>query len=252
MSARISKAAAPSPVQSLPAWLYTHPGFFALERERVFRRSWQIVCHVNDIPRAGDYQAFDFLDEKVLTLRGDDGAVCAAPSTTSAATPRLRASADGTSGNAAAAGWSAPTTPGRLRPGRPAGRCPRAGRASTNWTCPSTGLVPVEQEDLARASSSSGFPGGGPSVAAMMSPYAAEIDAYAFEDAAAARQGGAAAPPGELEEHRRQLRRRPAHPGGPSGPLAPVRRGSPTPMVRGSTPGSDKMSGVITPRRRQR
>ena len=68
-------AAAIVPVQSLPAWLYTDPAFFALERERLFRQAWQVVCHVNDIPRVGDYQAFDFLDERVVSLRGEDGAV---------------------------------------------------------------------------------------------------------------------------------------------------------------------------------
>ena len=75
MSARANATAATTQAQSLPAWLYTDPGFFALERERVFRHAWQIVCHVNDLPKAGDYQAFDFLDETVVTLRGDDGAV---------------------------------------------------------------------------------------------------------------------------------------------------------------------------------
>ena len=68
-------AAAPRPdartTESLAAWLYTDPAFFALERERLFRTTWQAVCHVNDIPAAGDYQAFDFLDERVVTLRGD-------------------------------------------------------------------------------------------------------------------------------------------------------------------------------------
>lgn len=61
--------------RSLPAWIYTDPGFFARERETVFRTGWQIVCHVNDVPRAGDYQTLDFLGEQVMTLRGDDGEV---------------------------------------------------------------------------------------------------------------------------------------------------------------------------------
>ena len=61
--------------QSLPAWLYTDPSFFELEREHLFRHAWQIVCHTSDIPKTGDYQTLDFLDERVVTLRGDDGAV---------------------------------------------------------------------------------------------------------------------------------------------------------------------------------
>ncbi len=46
--------------KSLPGWLYHDPEFFAYEAERVFRPSWQIVCHVNDIPNTGDYVTFDF------------------------------------------------------------------------------------------------------------------------------------------------------------------------------------------------
>jgi len=64
-----------APTQSLPAWMYTDEAFFARERETVFRTAWQIVCHVNDIPEAGDYQTLDFLGEQVLTVRGDDGEV---------------------------------------------------------------------------------------------------------------------------------------------------------------------------------
>src|SRR5882757_4518868 len=61
--------------EGLPAWLYTDPAFFALERDILFRQAWQIVCHVNDVPHASDYQAFDFLGEKIVTLRAEDGAV---------------------------------------------------------------------------------------------------------------------------------------------------------------------------------
>ncbi|HEY3811995.1 MAG TPA: aromatic ring-hydroxylating dioxygenase subunit alpha [Caulobacteraceae bacterium] len=60
---------------SLPAWIYSDPGFFDLERERVFRQAWQVVCHLNDVPNPGDYYTLDFLNEKVLTVRGADGQV---------------------------------------------------------------------------------------------------------------------------------------------------------------------------------
>jgi carnitine monooxygenase subunit len=61
--------------QSLPAWIYTDPAFFERERRTIFRTAWQVVCHLNDVPHAGDYQTLDFLGEQVLTLRGDDGQV---------------------------------------------------------------------------------------------------------------------------------------------------------------------------------
>lgn len=60
---------------SLPAWIYRDPEFFALERERIFRTSWQLVCHVNDIPQRGDFHTFDFLGQSVVTVRGDDGEI---------------------------------------------------------------------------------------------------------------------------------------------------------------------------------
>lgn len=60
---------------SLPGWIYHDPEFFALEQERIFRPSWQIVCHVSEIEGAGDYRTLDFLGESVIVIRGDDGEI---------------------------------------------------------------------------------------------------------------------------------------------------------------------------------
>jgi carnitine monooxygenase subunit len=57
---------------SLPSWLYRDPEFFAMEVETLFRPSWQIVCHVNDVPEIGDYHSFDFIGESILVVRGED------------------------------------------------------------------------------------------------------------------------------------------------------------------------------------
>jgi carnitine monooxygenase subunit len=62
----------PDEFVSLPAWLYRDEDFFAHEAERVFRPSWQLVCHINDIPNAGDFHTFDFLGESIFVLRGED------------------------------------------------------------------------------------------------------------------------------------------------------------------------------------
>ena len=59
----------------LPAWIYRDADFFALEKRTLFRTAWQLVCHVNDIPRPGDYHCFDFLDESVISVRGADNQV---------------------------------------------------------------------------------------------------------------------------------------------------------------------------------
>jgi carnitine monooxygenase subunit len=60
---------------SLPSWIYRDPEFFAQERERVFRPSWQIVCHVNDIANAGDYHTLDFIGEMLVVVRGADAQI---------------------------------------------------------------------------------------------------------------------------------------------------------------------------------
>ena len=56
-----------------PAQFYIDPARLRTERERIFARSWQIVGHINDAPKAGDYVTRDFLGERVVTERGADG-----------------------------------------------------------------------------------------------------------------------------------------------------------------------------------
>ena len=58
--------------RSLPAWTYSDPEFFALERERVFASSWQVVCHESDLPNPGDWHTLDTLGESVIAVRGAD------------------------------------------------------------------------------------------------------------------------------------------------------------------------------------
>jgi phenylpropionate dioxygenase-like ring-hydroxylating dioxygenase large terminal subunit len=57
---------------SLPAWTYLDPEFLALERERIFRPSWQVICHVSEIPDPGDYQTLELLGESLFAIRGND------------------------------------------------------------------------------------------------------------------------------------------------------------------------------------
>ncbi len=70
-----SESADPHADFSLPGWIYHDPEFHAIEMERIFRPSWQIVCHVNEIAKPGDYQTIDYLGESVIVIRGDDGQV---------------------------------------------------------------------------------------------------------------------------------------------------------------------------------
>src|SRR3546814_1301303 len=40
--------------------------------ERIFRPSWQIVCHDSDIPNVGDWHSIDTCGESVIVVRGTD------------------------------------------------------------------------------------------------------------------------------------------------------------------------------------
>ena len=62
-------------MQALAGACYTSPEFFALERERILLPSWQLVCHIADLPAPGTAIRFDFLGRSALLLRGADGTV---------------------------------------------------------------------------------------------------------------------------------------------------------------------------------
>jgi len=59
----------------LPAWSYTNAELLEAEKELLFRRHWQVICHVNDIPEPGDYFASELVSERALIVRGRDGKV---------------------------------------------------------------------------------------------------------------------------------------------------------------------------------
>ncbi len=59
----------------VPAARYADPAFFALERERVFGRSWLLVAHDDELPNTGDTLLLDLLPKPVFLVRGADGRV---------------------------------------------------------------------------------------------------------------------------------------------------------------------------------
>ena len=59
--------------QSLPGWIYRDQEFFEVEKQAIFRNSWQVVCHVNDIPKVGDFHTFEFFGESVVVVRAEEG-----------------------------------------------------------------------------------------------------------------------------------------------------------------------------------
>lgn len=61
--------------RGLPGWTYHSPALLELEKEHVFRRSWQLACHVSDLPTPGSYVTLDIVGERALVLRGQDGVI---------------------------------------------------------------------------------------------------------------------------------------------------------------------------------
>ena len=61
--------------RAMPAWTYDHAQMTRLEQERILVPSWQIVCHVNSIPKPGDFITLDVGPESVVAVRGRDGQI---------------------------------------------------------------------------------------------------------------------------------------------------------------------------------
>ena len=50
--------------KSLPGWTYTSEAFFELEKNELILKNWQLVCHISNIPKAGDYFTFEIFNER--------------------------------------------------------------------------------------------------------------------------------------------------------------------------------------------
>ncbi|MBL8789411.1 MAG: aromatic ring-hydroxylating dioxygenase subunit alpha [Rhizobiales bacterium] len=59
--------------RGLPGWTYHNPALLELEMDQILLRHWQIVGHVNDVPKPGDYMSFDLGPERAFVLRQQDG-----------------------------------------------------------------------------------------------------------------------------------------------------------------------------------
>ncbi|MGE0802984.1 MAG: aromatic ring-hydroxylating dioxygenase subunit alpha [Lautropia sp.] len=56
-----------------PGFVYESDEILAIEKQRVFLRDWLCVARVEEFERAGDYQTFDILGERVLIARDEGG-----------------------------------------------------------------------------------------------------------------------------------------------------------------------------------
>jgi phenylpropionate dioxygenase-like ring-hydroxylating dioxygenase large terminal subunit len=59
--------------RGLPPWTYDNAALTRLEHQRILLPSWQIVCHINDIPDPGSFMTFDLGPESIVALRDRDG-----------------------------------------------------------------------------------------------------------------------------------------------------------------------------------
>jgi phenylpropionate dioxygenase-like ring-hydroxylating dioxygenase large terminal subunit len=160
---------------SLPAWTYSDPEFFDAEVARVIRPSWQVVCHVSDVPHPGDFHTLDYVGESVVVVRGREGELRAFTNVCRHRGARLL---DGPSGCAKKLvcpyhAWTYDLD------GRLTGIPLRETYGALDTA--KLGLVEVELEAW-RGFLFVRLEGGGPSVAEMMAPYEAEVAPYRFED----------------------------------------------------------------------
>jgi TetR/AcrR family transcriptional regulator, transcriptional repressor of bet genes len=68
-----ARAASGAALESLPAWTYDSAHLYALEREQLFRGSWQFAAHCAHLNAAGAFVSNDLGFERVLVVRGADG-----------------------------------------------------------------------------------------------------------------------------------------------------------------------------------
>ncbi|MEM9046746.1 MAG: aromatic ring-hydroxylating dioxygenase subunit alpha [Pseudomonadota bacterium] len=61
--------------RGLPAWTYHSDALTKLEKNELFRKHWQILGHVNDVPNPGDFLTLDMVGERAVMVRGRDGQV---------------------------------------------------------------------------------------------------------------------------------------------------------------------------------
>ncbi|MGH3315188.1 MAG: Rieske 2Fe-2S domain-containing protein, partial [Nocardioidaceae bacterium] len=59
----------------IPAHIYNDAEIFALEKERLFGRTWMFVAHESEVPQAGDYVVRRVLEDSFIIARDQNGQV---------------------------------------------------------------------------------------------------------------------------------------------------------------------------------
>jgi carnitine monooxygenase subunit len=160
---------------SLPAWTYDDPEFAKVEIERVFRPAWQVVCHVSDVPKPGDWHSLEYIDESVIVVKGTDKKLRAFTNVCRHRGSRL---VDGASG--CAKKFVCPYHAWTYDLGGHLTGVPDSASYPT-LDKDAAGLVAVEME-IWRGFIFVRLESGGPSVADMMAPYEDKVAPHRFEE----------------------------------------------------------------------
>jgi phenylpropionate dioxygenase-like ring-hydroxylating dioxygenase large terminal subunit len=70
---RFKEASPDTYPRGLPPWTYDCAALTRLEIERVLRPSWQLACHISNVPASGDYLTFDIGTDNIVVLRDREG-----------------------------------------------------------------------------------------------------------------------------------------------------------------------------------
>ena len=62
-----------APAETLPAWTYANAEFHALEKRQLLLANWQVVGHVSELQKSGDFITLDIMGERGFVMRGEDG-----------------------------------------------------------------------------------------------------------------------------------------------------------------------------------
>lgn len=160
---------------TLPGWAYHSEEFHELEREQIFLKAWQVVCHQSELPETGDYVTFEFFGRRGFVVRGKDGEVRAFHNVCA---HRAHAVVSGERGHCAKHltcmyhGWTYHLD-GRNRSVSAPETFPKFDRTQY-------GLKPIELENF-MGFLFVRFRGGEPSVAERMAPHVAELSHYKLD-----------------------------------------------------------------------
>jgi phenylpropionate dioxygenase-like ring-hydroxylating dioxygenase large terminal subunit/AcrR family transcriptional regulator len=160
---------------TLPAWAYHSEEFHALEREHLFESSWQVACHVSEVPQAGDFVSFEFFGRRGFVVRDGEGTMRAFHNVCAHRAHAVVSGERGKCGKFLTCmyhGWTYHLD-GRNRSVSAPDTFPKFDRTQY-------GLKPIELE-VFMGMVFVRFRAGGPSVAERMAPHAAELAHYKMD-----------------------------------------------------------------------